>query len=115
MLSKLTNVKQNTVGRTTLGAGLGWIAAWAWAIAAGGGGLWLLWTKGPWPLTNGWFALASGISACPATSWLIEKYAGVKLSGYVRLFAAALFFVAGKIALAVGSLIGYSFSGGKSN
>jgi hypothetical protein len=78
-----------------------WIAAWGWAIVAGGGGLWLLWTRGPWPLTNGWFALFSGLSACPATAWLIRKYAGVSVSGYVRLAAAAFFFVAGRIALAL--------------
>ena len=29
-----------------------------WAAIAGGGGLRLLWTKGPWRLTNGWFAYA---------------------------------------------------------
>jgi hypothetical protein len=32
-----------------------------------------------------------------------KKYAGVTVSGYVRLAAAALFFVAARIALAVGS------------
>ena len=81
---------------------LGWIAAWAWTFVAGGGGLWLLWTKGPWPLTNGWFALLSGASACPATGWLFKRYAGITVSGYARFAAAALFFVAGKIALVVG-------------
>ena len=102
MVSKVANGKQNTISRTTFGVALGWIAAWAWTIVAGGGGLWILWTKGPWPLTNGWFALLSGVSACPATGWLLKKYAGVAVSGYVRIFAAALFFVAGKIALAIG-------------
>ena len=89
-----------TVSRTTFGATLGWIAAWAWTIVAAGGGLWLLWTKGPWPLTNGWFALLSGV---PVSGWFLKKYAGVTVSGYVRVAAAGLFFVAGKIALAVGS------------
>ncbi|MGB9205497.1 MAG: hypothetical protein WCB94_16185 [Terriglobales bacterium] len=102
MLSKLVNVKQKIIRRSTFGAALGWIAAWAWAIFAGGGGLWLLWTKGPWPLTNGWFAVLSGVSACPATGWLLKKHAGVTVSGDVRIAAAALFFVAGKIALAIG-------------
>jgi hypothetical protein len=88
---------------TTSCTALSWIAAWAWTIVAGGGGLLLLWTKGPWPLTNGWFALLSGVSACPATGWFLKKYAGITVSGYVRLAAAALFFVAGRIALAVGS------------
>jgi hypothetical protein len=103
MLSQPANAKAKTIRRTTLGAGLGWIAAWAWTIAAAVGGIWLLWTKGPWPLTNGWFALLSGLSACPATAWFFEKYAGVTISGYFRMAAAAFFFVAGKIALAVGS------------
>jgi hypothetical protein len=90
--------KQNS-GR--LGIRLGWIAAWAWTIVAGGGGLWLLWTKGPLPLTNGWFALFSGIAACPLTAWLLKRYTGIAVSGPVRIAAAALFFIAGKIALRV--------------
>jgi hypothetical protein len=103
MLSKPANGKQKIIIPTTSCTALSWIAAWAWTIVAGGGGLLLLWTKGPWPLTNGWFALLSGVSACPATGWFLKKYAGVTVSGYVRLAAAALFFVAGRIALAVGS------------
>jgi hypothetical protein len=90
------------MSRTSIAAALGWVAAWGWTVAAGGGGLWLLRTKGPWPLTNGWFALFSGISACPATAWVIKKYAGVTVSGYVRFGAAAFFFIAGRIALAAG-------------
>jgi hypothetical protein len=73
-----------------------------WTIVAGGGGLWLLLTKGPWPLTNGWFALFSGLSACPAIPWLLGKYAGVTVSGYIQLAGAAFFFVAGRIALILG-------------
>jgi hypothetical protein len=95
-------VKQRIISRTTFGAAVGWIAAWVWTIIAGGGGLCLLLTKGPWPLTNGWFALFSGVSACPATGWFLRKYAGVTVSGYVQLAAAAFFFVAGRIALVVG-------------
>jgi hypothetical protein len=86
----------------TAAAMLGSIAAWVWAVVAGGGGLWLLLTKGPWPLTNGWFAMMSGIAACPATAWVLKKYAGVAVSGYVRLGTAVFFFVAGRIALAIG-------------
>jgi len=48
--------------------GIGLIAAWAWTIVAGIGGLGLIITLGPWPLTNGWFALFSGLSACPVTA-----------------------------------------------
>jgi hypothetical protein len=103
MLSKPANGKQKIIIPTPSCTALRWIAAWAWTIVAGGGGLLLLWAKGPWPLTNGWFALLSGVSACPATGWFLKKYAGVTVSGYVRLAAAALFFVEGRIALAVGS------------
>jgi hypothetical protein len=80
-----------------------WILGWTWAIIAGGGGLWLLGTRGPWPLTDGWFALCSGISACPLTAWLLKKYAGVKLSAGVQLSLAVIFFAAGKIALRIGT------------
>ena len=79
-----------------------WIVGWMWAIIAGGGGFWYLWTKGPWMLTNGWFALCSGLSACPLTPWLLKKYAGVRLTGRMQLFLAVLFFIAGKIALRIG-------------
>jgi hypothetical protein len=103
MLSKLASVTQGTSGQASVGAAIAWVVAWLWAIVAGGGGLWLLWTRGPWPLTNGWFALFSGVSACPATSWIFRKYAGVTISGPVRFAAATFFFVAGRIALAVGS------------
>lgn len=102
MLSKLASAEPKANGRTALRAALGWIVAWAWTIVAGGGGLWLLWTKGPWPLTNGWFALFSGLSACPAIPWLLRKYGGVTVSDYVRVGAAACFFVAGRIALILG-------------
>jgi hypothetical protein len=79
-----------------------WILGWIWAIMAGGGALWYLWTKGPWKLTNGWFALCSGLAACPLTSWFLKKYAGVRLSGWMQLGLAALFFAAGKLALRLG-------------
>src|SRR5215471_12512677 len=80
--------------------GFGAIFGWIWAIVAGGGGLWLLWTKGPWPLTNGWFALGSGVSACPLTAWMIRKTTGAAVSGRVQfVFALLFFFIAGRIAL----------------
>jgi hypothetical protein len=82
-----------------VGAAALWVAAWAWAIVAGGGGLLLLIERGPLPLTNGWFALFSGISACPLTAWLVRKFAGVAVSGRVRLAAAVVFLIAGRIAL----------------
>jgi hypothetical protein len=102
MLFKLANAKQKTLSRAAFGTALGSIAAWVWTMVAGGGGWWLLWTKGPWPLTNGWFALFSGIAACPLTGWLLDKYGGVSVSGQVRFAVAAFFWLAGRIALAVG-------------
>lgn len=84
---------------------LGWIVAWVWTVVAGGGGLLLLLARGPLPLTNGWFALFSGIAACPLTSTLSQKYLGIRLSGRLRIAAAILFFVAGRIALIVGSRV----------
>ena len=77
------------------------IAAWTWAIVSGGGGLLLIVEKGPLPLTNGWFALLSGIAVCPITAWFFKKYFGIVLSGRIRIAAAALFFIAGHIALAM--------------
>jgi len=65
--------RQKTTNFGKLGAALGWIAVWAWTIVAGGGGLLLLLEKGPLPLTNGWFALLSGISACPLTASLLRS------------------------------------------
>lgn len=90
------------VEKQTLPTRVAWIVGWVWAIIAGGGGLWYLWSKGPWKLTNGWFALCSGLSACPLTSWLLKKYAGVKLTGWMQLGLALLFFAAGKLALRLG-------------
>jgi len=80
---------------------LGLLTGWLWTIVAGGGGLWLLFTKGPWPLTNGWFALASGISACPLTGRALRRR-GVAVSWQIQFALALVFFVAGRIALLVG-------------
>jgi hypothetical protein len=85
-----------------VGATFGWVAAWAWAIVAGGGGFGLLLIRGPWPLTNGWFALLSGVAACPLTAWLSQRLVGMKLSGRVRLGAAVVFLIAGRVALLAG-------------
>jgi len=82
---------------SALGATLGWI----WTAIAGGGGLLMLIREGPWPLTNGWFALASGLCACPATAWALRRYAGLKL-GWTLPAAAAACFIAGRIALLIG-------------
>jgi hypothetical protein len=78
---------------------VGTAAAWIWALVAGGGGFGLLLTRGPLPLTNGWFALFSGLAACPLTAWLLKRYAGVTLSGRARLAAAVFILLAGRMAL----------------
>ena len=78
------------------------LAGSVWGIVAGGGGLWLLVTKGPWLLTNGWFALASGISGCPLTGWAFKKLTGIAVSGWTQFAFALLFFIAGKFALKLG-------------
>jgi len=80
---------------------LGLVGAWAWTIVAGIGGLGLIVTLGPWPPTNGWFALFSGLSACPLTGWLLKKYAGIRFPGWARLIVAVLFIVAGRLTLKI--------------
>jgi hypothetical protein len=77
------------------------IVAWAWAIVAGIGGLMLLVHEGPLPITNGWFAMFSGIAACPLTASLLNKYARIRVPGYVQFAVALLIFVAGRVAVAV--------------
>jgi hypothetical protein len=82
-----------------IGRALGWLIAWMWTIVAGGGGLGLIITRGPLPLTNGWFALFSGISACPLTAWLLKKYGGIALSGWARFAIALLIIMIGRLVL----------------
>jgi hypothetical protein len=77
---------------------LGLTVAWTWAVLAGGGGAMLLIQQGPWPLTNGWFALSSGVAACPLTAWLANRFFGISFSGRGRFAAAALIWLAGQIA-----------------
>ena len=77
------------------------IAAWAWAIVAGIGGLALLVDQGPLPVTNGWFAMFSGIAACPLTASLLHKHARITVPGHVQFALALLILVAGRIAVAV--------------
>jgi hypothetical protein len=82
-----------------IGTVLARVAAWAWAFVAGIGGLALLIQQGPLPVTNGWFAMFSGIAACPLTASLLKKHAGIAVSGRVQFLLALLFFVAGRIAV----------------
>src|SRR2546430_2236535 len=84
-----------------LGRIFGWVVAWAWTIIAGGGGLGLIITLGPLPITNGWFALFSGISACPLTAWLLKKYVGITLSGSARFGIAFLIILIGRLVLKI--------------
>ena len=87
--------------RWTLAGALGFIAAWAWTLLAGGGGVWLLLTKGAWPLTNGWFALFSGLALCPLLASFVKVNFGRAMSRPLRLGTAALIFLAGHVALFV--------------
>jgi hypothetical protein len=77
------------------------VVAWVWAIVAGVGGLMLLVYEGPLPITNGWFAMFSGIAACPLTASLLQKYAHITVRGPVQFAVALVIFVAGRIAVAV--------------
>jgi len=54
--------------------GLGWV----WTLVVGGGGVVLLITRGIWPPTNGWFAMLSGLAACPLFARPLEKRLGIK-------------------------------------
>jgi hypothetical protein len=85
----------------TVGPLMARIVGWAWALVAGVGGLVLLIHEGPLPITNGWFAMFSGIAACPLTGSLLKKYARVTVPSYVQLAVALLFFIAGRVAVAV--------------
>jgi hypothetical protein len=76
---------------------LGWVMAWAWTIIAGVGGLGLIIIQGPWPLTNGWFALFSALSACPLTAWLLKRYGNIRLSGWSRFAIAFSIIVVGRL------------------
>jgi len=80
---------------------LGTIAAWVWTIVAGIGGLGLIITLGPWPPTNGWFALFSGLSTCPLTAWLLKRYADFRFSGWARFVVALAIIVVGRLTLKI--------------
>jgi hypothetical protein len=75
--------------------------AWAWTVVAGGGGFGLILTEGALPLTHGWYAMLSGIAWCPATAWLLKRYANIEVSYWTRFGVAALFILMGRIALIV--------------
>jgi hypothetical protein len=92
-----------TTTRTSRNAALvGSIAAWTWTIVAGLGGLCYLIAQGPAKPTNGWFALFSGVAACPLTAVLVKRLAGIEVTGLARFTAAAAIFLLGRIALILG-------------
>jgi hypothetical protein len=76
-------------------------AAWGWTLLAGVGGFVLLLRLGPWPLTNGWFAMFSGIAACPLLPALLRRALGVEVRWQVLLAIAATIMIAGRITVAV--------------
>jgi hypothetical protein len=51
------------------------------------------------PITNGWFALFSGIAACPLLALLLKRYSGVAVSAHVQFFTALLILIAGRISV----------------
>ncbi len=75
------------------------VVAWTWGLLLSIGGLALLIHEGPWPLTNGWFALFSGLAACPLSAWLLKRYANIKVPLSAQLAIALLISIAGRIAV----------------
>ena len=78
---------------------IGWLVAWGWALVAGVGGFLLLVHEGPLPITNGWFAMFSGIAACPLTAKLLKRYLRVAVPAYIQIAVALLIFIAGRVAV----------------
>ena len=72
------------------------LVAWGWFFLAGIGGLILLIHEGPLPITNGWFAMFSGIAACPLVSALARRYFGVRISGGAQIMVALLIIITGR-------------------
>ena len=86
-------------GRKTTLAWLAVIAGWAWCLFAAGGGFGLLLLRGPWPPTNGWFAMLSGLAACPLIGQMLRKSRRLKVSGWQQFGAAVLLVSLGRLAL----------------
>jgi hypothetical protein len=100
-MADIGDTGHSEIARWTLAGALGFVAAWTWTLLAAGGGVWLLLTKGPWPLTNGWFALFSGLALCPLLAAFVKVNFGRALSWPLRLGTAAFIFLAGHAALFV--------------
>lgn len=78
---------------------IAWLVAWAWALIAGVGGLVLLVHQGPLPITNGWFAMFSGIAICPLTARFLKRCTGVVVPAHIQFAVALLIFMAGRVAV----------------
>jgi hypothetical protein len=76
-------------------------AAWFWTVLAGFGGFLLLLRLGPWPLTNGWFAMFSGLLACPMLPRLLQKAFHLRVRWAPLVVASAAIMIAGRIAVAL--------------
>ena len=80
---------------------IAWLVGWGWAFIAGVGGFSLLVHEGPLPITHGWFAMFSGIAACPLTARLLKRYTRVVVPDYVQFAVALFIFVAGRVAVVI--------------
>ena len=80
---------------------IAWLVAWGWALIAGVGGFLLLVHQGPLPITNGWFAMFSGIAACPLIARVLKRYGRVVVPAYMQFAVALLIFIAGRVAVVV--------------
>jgi len=78
---------------------LGCVVAWGWGLVTIIGGLSLITTLGPWPPTNGWFALFSGLAAWSVTAWALKRYGGVNFPGLARFLVALAIILLGRLAL----------------
>jgi hypothetical protein len=76
-----------------------YIVAWGWTLLAGVGGLMLLIHEGPLPITNGWFAMFSGLALCPLTRWALRRYASIAISRNLQFEVALAIFIAGRAAV----------------
>jgi hypothetical protein len=80
---------------------LGWVTAWGWGLLTIIGGLSLIITLGPWPPTNGWFALFSGLAAWPVTAWTLRRYCGMNFPGSARFVVAFAIILLGRLTLKI--------------
>lgn len=79
----------------------GLVFAWVWFLLAGVGGFNLILTAGPLPLTNGWYAMFSGLALCPATAWLLKRATAIELSYPTRFLIALAIILTGRLMLIV--------------